>query len=53
MAAVAIHQFAQCITCHAWCPDQSSLQEPPHRCLPRFSIDLGCILSKQSRGSYL
>ncbi|CAL9057973.1 unnamed protein product, partial [Musa banksii] len=25
MAAVAIHQFAQCITCHAWCPDQSRL----------------------------
>ncbi|RZR70781.1 hypothetical protein BHM03_00001503 [Ensete ventricosum] len=24
MAAVAIHQFAQCITCHAWSPDQSS-----------------------------
>lgn len=23
-AAVAIHQFAECITCHAWSPDQSS-----------------------------
>ncbi|XP_062221548.1 actin-related protein 2/3 complex subunit 1B-like isoform X2 [Phragmites australis] len=22
-AAVAIHQFAECITCHAWSPDQS------------------------------
>uniref|UniRef100_A0A0A9ESN9 Actin-related protein 2/3 complex subunit 1B n=1 Tax=Arundo donax TaxID=35708 RepID=A0A0A9ESN9_ARUDO len=21
----AIHQFAECITCHAWSPDQSSL----------------------------
>lgn len=24
MAAVAVHQFAQCITCHAWSPDHSS-----------------------------
>ncbi|CAD6248975.1 unnamed protein product [Miscanthus lutarioriparius] len=24
MAAAAIHQFAECITCHAWSPDQSS-----------------------------
>ncbi|KAI5661983.1 hypothetical protein M9H77_21306 [Catharanthus roseus] len=23
MAAVSVHQFAQCITCHAWSPDQS------------------------------
>ena len=24
MAAQAIHQFAECITCHAWSPDHSS-----------------------------
>jgi len=24
MAVMAVHQFAQCITCHAWSPDQSS-----------------------------
>nr|CAB3451499.1 unnamed protein product [Digitaria exilis] len=23
--AVAIHQFAECITCHAWSPDQSNM----------------------------
>jgi len=28
-AAVAIHQFAECITCHAWSPDQSSNALPP------------------------
>lgn len=24
MAAIAVHQFAQCITCHAWSPDRAS-----------------------------
>jgi hypothetical protein len=24
MAAISVHQFAQCITCHAWSPDYSS-----------------------------
>lgn len=24
MAAIAVHKFAQCITCHAWSPDHSS-----------------------------
>jgi hypothetical protein len=24
MAVISVHQFAQCITCHAWSPDQSS-----------------------------
>jgi hypothetical protein len=28
MAAVAIHQFAECITCHAWSPDQTSNLSP-------------------------
>ena len=27
-AAVAIHQFAECITCHAWSPDLSSNAPP-------------------------
>ncbi|KAJ8509944.1 hypothetical protein OPV22_000378 [Ensete ventricosum] len=30
MAAVAIHQFAQCITCHAWSPDQSMVAFCPN-----------------------
>ena len=24
MAAISVHQFAKCITCHAWSPDHSS-----------------------------
>ena len=28
MAVTAVHQFAQCITCHAWSPDQSSNSLP-------------------------
>ncbi|KAH7669658.1 Actin-related protein 2/3 complex subunit 1 protein [Dioscorea alata] len=30
MAAVAIHQFAQCITCHAWSPDHSMVAFCPN-----------------------
>ncbi|XP_039026152.1 actin-related protein 2/3 complex subunit 1A-like [Hibiscus syriacus] len=30
MAAVAVHQFAQCITCHAWSPDQSMIAFCPN-----------------------
>ncbi|KAK8556597.1 hypothetical protein V6N13_064618 [Hibiscus sabdariffa] len=30
MAAVAVHQFAQCITCHAWSPDQSMVAFCPN-----------------------
>ncbi|XP_062220734.1 actin-related protein 2/3 complex subunit 1B-like [Phragmites australis] len=29
-AAVAIHQFAECITCHAWSPDQSMIAFCPN-----------------------
>ncbi|KAJ3672157.1 hypothetical protein LUZ60_006878 [Juncus effusus] len=30
MAAVATHQFAECITCHAWSPDQSMVAFCPN-----------------------
>ncbi|PPS09525.1 hypothetical protein GOBAR_AA11098 [Gossypium barbadense] len=30
MAAVAVHQFAQCITCHAWSPDHSMVALCPN-----------------------
>ncbi|KAF3335470.1 actin-related protein 2/3 complex subunit 1B-like protein [Carex littledalei] len=30
MAAVAIHQFAECITCHAWSPDQTMVAFCPN-----------------------
>ncbi|XP_027342320.1 actin-related protein 2/3 complex subunit 1B-like [Abrus precatorius] len=30
MAAMAVHQFAQCITCHAWSPDQSMVALCPN-----------------------
>ncbi|AQK76201.1 Actin-related protein 2/3 complex subunit 1A [Zea mays] len=30
MAAAAIHQFAECITCHAWSPDQSMIAFCPN-----------------------
>uniref|UniRef100_A0A251S1U5 Actin-related protein 2/3 complex subunit n=2 Tax=Helianthus annuus TaxID=4232 RepID=A0A251S1U5_HELAN len=30
MAAIAFHQFADCITCHAWSPDQSMLALCPN-----------------------
>ncbi|KAK6919675.1 Anaphase-promoting complex subunit 4, WD40 domain [Dillenia turbinata] len=30
MAAVAVHQFAECITCHAWSPDQSMVALCPN-----------------------
>ncbi|KAM7500206.1 hypothetical protein LguiA_024620 [Lonicera macranthoides] len=30
MAAIAIHQFAQCITCHAWSPDHSMIALCPN-----------------------
>ncbi|KAE8662807.1 Actin-related protein 2/3 complex subunit 1A [Hibiscus syriacus] len=30
MAAVAVHQFVQCITCHAWSPDQSMIAFCPN-----------------------
>ncbi|KAK1283203.1 Actin-related protein 2/3 complex subunit 1A [Acorus calamus] len=30
MAAVSIHQFAQCITCHAWSPDQTMVAICPN-----------------------
>ncbi|XP_022750780.1 actin-related protein 2/3 complex subunit 1A-like isoform X2 [Durio zibethinus] len=30
MAAVAVHQFAQCITCHAWSPDHSMVAFCPN-----------------------
>jgi hypothetical protein len=42
MAAQAIHQFAECITCHAWSPDHSSnalLLPPPS------SLDLTVLTS--------
>lgn len=35
MAAAAIHQFAECITCHAWSPDQSSKTNAPPRLCSR------------------
>ena len=42
MAAAAIHQFAECITCHAWSPDHSS--NHPSSCSsspsPLSSLDL-------------
>ncbi|XP_057955920.1 actin-related protein 2/3 complex subunit 1A-like isoform X2 [Malania oleifera] len=30
MAAIAVHQFAQCITCHAWSPDGSMIAFCPN-----------------------
>lgn len=30
MAAIAVHQFAQCITCHAWSPDHSMVAFCPN-----------------------
>ncbi|KAI3795834.1 hypothetical protein L1987_38494 [Smallanthus sonchifolius] len=30
MAAIAVHQFADCITCHAWSPDQSMVALCPN-----------------------
>lgn len=30
MAAIAVHQFAQCITCHAWSPDHSMIAFCPN-----------------------
>ncbi|KAL0362490.1 UNVERIFIED_CONTAM: Actin-related protein 2/3 complex subunitA [Sesamum calycinum] len=30
MAAVSVHQFAQCITCHAWSPDHSMIAFCPN-----------------------
>ncbi|XP_004500004.1 actin-related protein 2/3 complex subunit 1B-like [Cicer arietinum] len=30
MAVIAVHQFAQCITCHAWSPDQSMVAFCPN-----------------------
>ncbi|XP_010940653.1 actin-related protein 2/3 complex subunit 1B [Elaeis guineensis] len=30
MAAVAVHQFAQCITCHAWSPDRTMVAFCPN-----------------------
>jgi actin related protein 2/3 complex subunit 1A/1B len=30
MAAIAIHQFAKCITCHAWSPDHSMIALCPN-----------------------
>ncbi|PKI33620.1 actin-related protein 2/3 complex subunit 1A-like [Punica granatum] len=30
MSAVAVHQFAQCITCHAWSPDHSMIALCPN-----------------------
>lgn len=30
MAVMAVHQFAQCITCHAWSPDQSMVALCPN-----------------------
>ncbi|CAI9089104.1 OLC1v1023611C2 [Oldenlandia corymbosa var. corymbosa] len=30
MAAVSVHKFAECITCHAWSPDQSMLALCPN-----------------------
>ncbi|KAL2322580.1 hypothetical protein Fmac_026959 [Flemingia macrophylla] len=30
MAVTAVHQFAQCITCHAWSPDQSMVAFCPN-----------------------
>ncbi|XAR49515.1 hypothetical protein NMG60_11032748 [Bertholletia excelsa] len=30
MAAVSVHQFAQCITCHAWSPDHSMIALCPN-----------------------
>ncbi|XP_072995126.1 actin-related protein 2/3 complex subunit 1A-like [Typha latifolia] len=30
MAAVAVHQFAECITCHAWSPDQTMIAFCPN-----------------------
>lgn len=30
MAAISVHQFAQCITCHAWSPDHSMIAFCPN-----------------------
>ncbi|XP_024023384.1 actin-related protein 2/3 complex subunit 1A-like isoform X1 [Morus notabilis] len=30
MAAITVHQFAQCITCHAWSPEQSMIALCPN-----------------------
>ncbi|KAJ0113242.1 hypothetical protein Patl1_02649 [Pistacia atlantica] len=30
MAAVSVHQYAQCITCHAWSPDRSMVALCPN-----------------------
>ncbi|XP_015578904.1 actin-related protein 2/3 complex subunit 1A [Ricinus communis] len=30
MAAISVHQFAQCITCHAWSPDHSMIALCPN-----------------------
>lgn len=30
MTAVAVHKFAQCVTCHAWSPDQSMIALCPN-----------------------
>ncbi|PSS05612.1 Actin-related protein 2/3 complex subunit 1A like [Actinidia chinensis var. chinensis] len=30
MSAIAVHQFAQCITCHAWSPDHSMIAFCPN-----------------------
>lgn len=30
MAAIAVHQFAQCITCHAWSPDRAMVAFCPN-----------------------
>ncbi|XP_073314066.1 actin-related protein 2/3 complex subunit 1A-like [Primulina huaijiensis] len=30
MAAVSVHQFAQCITCHVWSPDESTVAFCPN-----------------------
>ncbi|KAK2387339.1 Actin-related protein 2/3 complex subunit 1A [Trifolium repens] len=30
MAVISVHQFAQCITCHAWSPDQSMVAFCPN-----------------------
>lgn len=30
MAAIAVHQFADCLTCHAWSPDQSMIALCPN-----------------------
>ena len=46
MAVVAIHQFAKCITCHAWSPDQKS-KIPDHGC-PLLLLEFSSSMKKST-----